>query len=130
MLVLSSWSMNRDNGRIFTPKVKTLCHKAARLLNHLKERGASVILSTPPWTDRQRTETMRRNPHKSAVKYVDFLHDELLDFVKKGFWMVLPCRLLKKHKRLIQNLCISPMGVVPQRAPPSNHRGLFVLWAQ
>jgi hypothetical protein len=30
--------------------------------------------------------------------------------------MVLPYRLLKKHKRLIQNLRISPMGVVPQRA--------------
>jgi hypothetical protein len=30
--------------------------------------------------------------------------------------MVLPYRLLKKHKRLIQNLCVSPVGVVPQRA--------------
>jgi hypothetical protein len=100
----------------FHPQVKTLRHKAARLLNHLKERGASVVLSTSPWTDQQRTDTMRRGPHKSAVEYVDFLRDELLDFVKKGFWMVLPYRLLKKHKRLIQNLRISPMGVVPQRA--------------
>jgi hypothetical protein len=48
----------------FHPKVKTLCHKAARLLNHLKERGASEIFSTPPWTDQQRTETMSRGPHK------------------------------------------------------------------
>jgi hypothetical protein len=100
----------------FHPKVKTLRHKAARLLNHLKERGASVIFSTPPWTGQQRTDTMRRGSHKSAVEYADFLREELLDFVKKGFWMVLPYRLLKKHKRLIQNLHVSLMGVVPQRA--------------
>jgi hypothetical protein len=30
--------------------------------------------------------------------------------------MVLSYRLLQKHKPLISNLCISPMGVVPQRA--------------
>jgi hypothetical protein len=30
--------------------------------------------------------------------------------------MVLPYRLLQKHKHLISNLRISPMGVVPQRA--------------
>jgi hypothetical protein len=71
----------------FHPKVKTLRHKAARLLNHLKERDASVIFSTPPWTHQQRTKTMRQGPHKSAVKYVNFLQEELLDFVKKGFWI-------------------------------------------
>jgi hypothetical protein len=100
----------------FHPNVKRLRHKAARLLNHLKERGASVTLSTPPWTDQQREGTLRRGPHKSADEFADFLREELLDFVKKGFWMVLPYRLLQRHKRLISNLRISPMGVVPQRA--------------
>jgi hypothetical protein len=101
----------------FHPNVKRLRHKAAAgLLNRLKERGASVTLSTPPWTDRQREETLRRGPHKSSVEFADFLGEELLDFVKKGFWMVLPYQLLQKHKHLIRNLCISPMGVVPQRA--------------
>jgi hypothetical protein len=100
----------------FHPTVTRLQHKAARLLNHLRKRGASVTLSTPPWTDQQREDTLRRGPHKSSVEFADFLREELLDFVKKGFWMVLPYRLLQKHKRLIRNLRISPMGVVPQRA--------------
>jgi hypothetical protein len=47
-----------------------------------------------------------------ASRYPDFLCEELLDFVKKGFWMVLPYPLIKKHKHLIRNLRISPMGAV------------------
>jgi hypothetical protein len=43
----------------FHPKVKTLCDKAARLLNHLKERGPSMIFSTPPSTNQQQSKTMR-----------------------------------------------------------------------
>jgi hypothetical protein len=39
-----------------------------------------------------------------------------LDIIKKGFWMVLPCRELKKHKKLIQKLRISPMCIMPQQA--------------
>jgi hypothetical protein len=100
----------------FYPNMKRLRHKAAPLLIHLKERGASVVHSTPPWTDQPRKDTLRRGPHKSADEFADFLREELLDFVKKGFWMVLPYWLLQQHKNLISNLCISPMGVVPQRA--------------
>jgi hypothetical protein len=73
-------------------------------------------LRTSPWTEQQREETLKRGPHKSSNEHADFLREELLDFVQKGFWMVLPYRLLKKYKHLITNLCISPMGVVPQRA--------------
>jgi hypothetical protein len=57
-----------------------------------------------------------------------FLQEELLDFVQKGFWLVLPCRLLmKKYKRLLllRNLRISPMGVVPgapKSTPASSRR--------
>jgi hypothetical protein len=55
-------------------------------------------------------------PHKSAVEHMEFLWEELLDFVQKGFWMILPLTLLKKYPQLYKNLRISPMGVVPQRA--------------
>jgi hypothetical protein len=76
-----------------------------------------VTLSTPPWTDQQRDDTLGRGPHKSPVEFADFLcEEELLDFFKKGFRMVLPYGLLQKHKHLIGNLRISPMGVVPQQA--------------
>jgi hypothetical protein len=59
---------------------------------------------------------MKRGPHKSSNEHAKFLREELLDFVQKGFWMILPYRLLKKYKKVIKNLRISPMGVVPQRA--------------
>jgi hypothetical protein len=100
----------------FHPKVKLLNHKAAMLLEHLRVQGAGVTLSTPPWSNERREETLLRGPHKSAGEHADFLREEMLDFVKKGFWLVLPYHLLKKYKRLIRNLRISPMGVVPQRS--------------
>ena len=100
----------------FHPQVRKLCHRAARLLDHLHKRGANVTLSTPPWDDTRLESTIRRGPHKSANEYADFLQEELLDFVQKGFWMILPVRLLKKYKMLYKNLRVSPMGVVPQRA--------------
>ena len=34
----------------FGRKVKKIKHKAARYLHHLKERGANVVLKTPPWS--------------------------------------------------------------------------------
>jgi hypothetical protein len=100
----------------FHPGVGKNRHKAARFLEHLPKRGANVTLTTPPWDEQRDDEMMKRGPHKSAVEYADFLQEELLDFVQKGFWLVLPCRLMKKYKRLLRNLRISPMGVVPQRA--------------
>ena len=100
----------------FHPQVRKLRHRAARLLDHLHKRGANVTLSTPPWDDTRLESTIRRGPHKSANEYADFLQEELLDFVQKGFWMILPVRLLKKYKMLYKNLRVSPMGMVPQRA--------------
>lgn len=79
----------------FSPGVRKLRHKAARLLDHLRKRGANVTLTTPPWSDQRKNETMARGPHKSSIEHADFLREELLDFVQKGFWMVLPYRLLK-----------------------------------
>jgi hypothetical protein len=78
-------------------------------------RGRSISLSTPPWMDQQRKETLWQGPHKLLVKYADFLCKELLDFIWKGFWMVLPYWLLQKDKHLIQNLGISSLGVGPSK---------------
>jgi hypothetical protein len=43
----------------FHPNKKWLRHKAARLLDHLKKRGSSMTLSTLPWTDQQRKDTLQ-----------------------------------------------------------------------
>jgi hypothetical protein len=53
---------------------------------------------------------MERGPHKPAHDYQDFLREEMADFVKKGFWMVLPYDKVKH----VKNLRVSPPGVVPQ----------------
>ena len=97
-------------------EVKKIKHKASRYLQHLKERGANVVLQTPPWNLKRLEETIKRGPHKSSEEHAEFLREELLDFVQKGFWTILPWRLVKKYKRLLHKLRISPMGVVPQRA--------------
>lgn len=79
----------------FSPRVCELRHKAARLLDHIRKRGVSVALQSAPLTEGELDESMARGPHKSATEYKEFLREELLDFVRKGFWMILPYRLLK-----------------------------------
>ena len=100
----------------FGRNVKKIKHKAARYLHHLEKRGANVVLKTPPWSLERLEETIKRGPHKSSEEHAEFLREELLDFVQKGFWSILPWRLVKKYKRMLRILRISPMGVVPQRA--------------
>ena len=95
----------------FHPGVSKLPHPAARYLNHLRLRGAKVAMHRGHLKPHQRKERLRRGPHKSAHEYVEFLRGELLDFVRKGFWMVVPWQTIIDHP----NLFISPMGVVPQR---------------
>jgi hypothetical protein len=57
---------------------------------------------------------MARGPQKSAYEYQEFLREEMLDFVCKAFWMVLPYDRVKEIEALIKRLRISPLGVVPQ----------------
>jgi hypothetical protein len=85
----------------FYPGVRKLRHKAARFLDHLRKRRANVALLMSPWDEEQLDEMMDRPPHQSAEEYAEFLREELLDFVQKGFWMVLPYKLVKKHKKLL-----------------------------
>ena len=45
------------------------------------------------------------------MDHQEFLAEEFLDFVQKGFWMLLPFDLVKD----LEGLQLSPAGVVPQR---------------
>jgi hypothetical protein len=100
----------------FGNNVKNIKHESARCLHHIKKRGANVVLQTPPWSIKRLEETIKRGPHKSSEEHAEFLREELLDFVQKGFWTMLPWRLVKKHKRMLRILRMSPVGVAPQRA--------------
>ena len=54
---------------------------------------------------------MERGSHKSATEYREFLEEEMVDMVNKQYWVVLPYRQVRE----LENLRISPLGVVPQR---------------
>jgi hypothetical protein len=87
-------------------------HPATPALRQLLCNGAPVINSAPPWSLRRKDQAMQRGSHPSAKHlYADFLNDEMLDMVNKGYWMVLPYHSLKHHP----HLKLSPAGVIPQR---------------
>jgi hypothetical protein len=68
----------------FGRDIKNVNHKAGRYLDHLKKRGANVVLQTPPWSLERLEETIKRGPHKSSEEHAEFLREELLFFVQWG----------------------------------------------
>jgi hypothetical protein len=68
-------------------------------------------MKTQPWSKEQLDAAVARGPHQSAHLHTDFLTTEFSDMIQKGQWMVLPYSTVKH----LPNLCISPIGVVPQR---------------
>ncbi|KAI2501864.1 hypothetical protein MHU86_12629 [Fragilaria crotonensis] len=91
--------------------VGRLPHTAARLLSHLRKRGASVPMMTPPWSADRKSAAIRRGPHKSSQSERAFVAEEMLDFCRQGYWIVLPLAAVEAWP----NLRISPLGVVPQQ---------------
>jgi hypothetical protein len=49
---------------------------------------------------------MARGPHKSAYEFQEFLRGEMLDFVRKAFWMVLPYDRVKQIEDLVKRLLL------------------------
>ena len=93
------------------PHVGMLPHPASPLLDDLCTYGAPATFSTPPWTVEQNDAAVARGCHKSATDYQGFLEQEMVDFINKGYYVVLPYKIV----RLMENLRICPIGVVPQR---------------
>ena len=91
--------------------VRHVPHKAARLLEHLRVRGAAVPTATAPWDQRRRDEAITRGPHQSSHVERQFVCEEMLDFCQQGYWIVVPYATVAHWP----SLRISPLGVVPQR---------------
>lgn len=100
-------SLKTRRGKSDFGNVKKIKHKSARHLRHLEKRGADVVLQMPLWSLKRLKEIS-----KVIGRAAECLRRELLDFVKKGFWSILPWLLVKKHKRLLRSLRINLMGVV------------------
>lgn len=106
----------RPRGDLREPGPRAAHHPARHLLHQLNRRGAPMLATTPPWSQKKLRRFLKRGSHKSCQEHLDFLREEMLDFVRKGFWTVLPYRLLEEHlKELFPHLRLSPLGVVPQR---------------
>ena len=87
-----------------------ITHKAKRLLQHLKTRGAPVPLATPPWSAERCKEAIERGPHHLAYEHQDFLQTEIASMIEAAQWLLLPADLALQ----LPNLRVSPMGVIPQ----------------
>jgi hypothetical protein len=86
-------------------------HPALGLLKTFQRTGVPVVMSTAPWGIKKRTMHVRRGAHQSCKDHLEFIRTEMLDFVEKGYWMVLPYHLVRDDPQLR----LSPLGVVPQR---------------
>jgi len=87
-------------------------HTAATYLQRLANTGIPAPSSAPPWPASHHLKVFRRGPHISASRfYKDFLITDIIDYVKKQFWVVLPYSAVAHYP----HLKLAPCGVVPQR---------------
>ena len=91
--------------------LSNLPHHAKGLLQHYKNHGAPVKVTTKPWSQHRLRTAIERGPHKSCYEHLEFLEDEFIDMINKQQWVILPYTVAKQLK----NLRLSPPGVVPQR---------------
>ena len=93
------------------PTVHRIRHTAGPFLGRLRRHGAPVPLATAPPDRAARDRAMDYGSHSSTKEHGAFTRSEMADFVRKGYWLVLPyedvCHL--------RNLRLSPMGCIPQR---------------
>jgi hypothetical protein len=87
-------------------------HPAIPLLEHVGEHGVPVRMKTEPWPQDLKDKRFNRGSHKSCEGHLDFLREEILEFVEKGCCTLLPYRRLVRE---LKHLRISPLGIIPQR---------------
>jgi len=94
------------------PTLATLPHPAGPYLHRLHRCGVPAPSSAPPWPQHLRRRVLAKGPHLSASKlYKDFLHQDMIDYVRKRFWVVLPYSAVAHYP----HLKLAPSRVVPQR---------------
>ena len=91
--------------------MRHVAHAAGPFLGRLSRTGAPVPLHTAPPTPDDLDRAMAYGSHASTKEHGAFTRSEMADFVRKGYWMVLPY----EDVRHLKNLRLSPMGCIPQR---------------
>ena len=67
----------------------------------------STSTTNPAWTLSQKDQCVQQGCHISATLHANFLHQEMAEFIKSKFWVVLPY----KQVRHLQALMFSPAAV-------------------
>lgn len=94
-----------------TTNLHQVPHAATPYLARLSKCGVLAPSMSPSWTHNHCVNVFKRGPHVSASKlYRDFLHQDMVDYVNKKFWCVLPFSAVKHYP----HLKLAPCGVVPQ----------------
>jgi hypothetical protein len=70
--------------------VGKLPQRAALFLHRIRKNGAPVVIQSPPWDQATLEERFNRGPHQLANEHIEFLGEEVLDFLRKGYWMLVP----------------------------------------
>ena len=91
--------------------LRTLHHPAAPLLTQMARHGVPILLHSPPWSRSRLDAAIARGSHPSTIEHSAFLREEMADMVAQKHWIVIPY----DQAILLPHLCLSPMGVIPQR---------------
>ena len=95
---------------VHSSTVGTLPHSAASHLDQYQWCGVPFKTMAPYWTTEQKLLAVKRGAHKSASDYANLVYKEFANMVHKQFWVMLPVDTVLELKEL----CLSPLGVVPQ----------------
>ena len=90
---------------------KTFCTQPRKYLGQLQQIGAPIHCLTPEWTLNCHNDAASRRAHQSASQYLAFSLSEMVDMIRKGYWVALPYSMVQD----LPNLWLSSLGVVPQR---------------
>ena len=89
----------------------TLPHEAVSLLGQMRLKGIPVKIAGPLLTTKQLAAAIAYGLHNSCDRDPSFLGTDMRDFVKKGFWIVLPL----EDAVGLNRLRLSPVGLIPKR---------------
>jgi hypothetical protein len=94
------------------PDIAKVPHPATGYLARLSHYGVPAPSKSPPWSQATRKSALQRGAHISASQHFrEFLHEDMADYIKKRFWVVLPYAAVQH----MPHLKLSPCGVVTQR---------------
>jgi len=71
--------------------IRHLPHPAVQFLHRLHSTGIPAPSSAQPWPAALKRQIFKRGPHVSAARlFRQFLVQDMLDYVHKKIWVVLP----------------------------------------